>query len=67
MKVKLSTFNLSDTDRRAIADYYGHEGLADRNTCRGFLEGHAWADLECVRGEWLERQLEERDDDSQGS
>lgn len=45
MKVSVS-FDLDDADRRAIANYYGHKGLANRETCKTWLHNTARADLD---------------------
>ena len=42
------TFEVDDTARRAIADYYGDPGKASYATCKTFLVGHVEADLEAV-------------------
>lgn len=33
----MGTIEVSDEWRRAIAAYYGDDGLADRDTCRRFI------------------------------
>jgi len=37
MRIALGTIDVPDEWRRAIADYYGDDGLADRDTCRRFI------------------------------
>jgi hypothetical protein len=37
VRIALGTVEVSDRDRRAIAEHYGLDGLADRTTCRRFI------------------------------
>jgi hypothetical protein len=37
MKIALGTVEVTDRQREAIAFYYGDEGLASRDRCRGFI------------------------------
>lgn len=54
MKVALGTVNVSRLTRRAIADFYGQEGLADRETVRNFYLSHALADVTAVVADFEE-------------
>lgn len=37
MRIALGTIEVSDSERRAIAHYYGERGLASRERCRNFI------------------------------
>jgi hypothetical protein len=37
VRISLGTIEVSDEWRRAIAQFYGDDGLADRATCRRFI------------------------------
>lgn len=46
MRIRLGTVILTDDERRAIAKFYGETGLADRDTCRGFILDNGLVALE---------------------
>lgn len=67
MRVKLKTFDISDYERRVIANYYGEEGLASHETCRLFLEQAASTELEKREADLQYKEEDEEADDEWGN
>ena len=47
------TFELDETDRLAIADYFGDRGPASRERCADWFSGHARSDLDSLVSDYL--------------
>jgi hypothetical protein len=56
MKIRLATVEITDKDRRAIADHYGQTGMASRETCKAYLESAMYGELEVMAGDFEFRE-----------
>ena len=65
MRIALGTIEVPDDWRRAIARYYGEEGMADRDTCRRFIVSCGTEDIHLA---WDDDESADEDEDpSDGS